>query len=129
MESWADTLETIPGTWRGGEAYPRRGFGIPPEGRTIPRVPLLSSATASSAVTDTPYMRRSRDKVRLSAFRTLFVYHRSCRAARWSGKRVVSPCAPCWPCLRLGRTRKGYGVMPIVVVAPEARYLNGKQQE
>ena len=54
MENWAGTLETIPETWRGGEAVPGRGFDIPLEGRTPPRVLVLLSAIASSALTDTP---------------------------------------------------------------------------
>ena len=38
MENWDGMLETIPETWRVGKAVPGRGFDIPLEGRTPPRV-------------------------------------------------------------------------------------------
>ena len=54
MERVVGTLGTIPGTWRGGEAGPGRGFDILLTGWIPPRVLLLLSVMVSSAVTDTP---------------------------------------------------------------------------
>ena len=85
-------LETIPGTWRGGEADPGKGSANPPGGRTPPRVPPLLTAIAFSAVTDTPHSRWCYYVITLGVFQTLSAYHQSCWIARWTGKRVSYPC-------------------------------------
>ena len=122
-------METIPGTWRGGEAGPGRGFDIPLVGRTSPRVLLLLSAIASSAVTDTPLPAMASQHGQVGRFPDPFRLPPELPDRPVAWEKGLLPLRDLLILPPAEEDEEGCSEMPAVVAAPKARCPSGPQKD